>query len=115
MHMMQRLDVGLFAPMKKYWKKKLDAAKDEDPSTKLLAKTVFPKMLKELMKTRYLVPLDPSQVIDSLPSQEKSLNVSSTLDRVLLKKLETRRSQTGNVFEYEVLTPPSPPSCRKYK
>ncbi len=45
-HLMQPLDVGLFAPMKAAWRKQLTAYSDKDPAAKMLQKTEFPRMLK---------------------------------------------------------------------
>ena len=104
---MQPLDVGLFGPMKQLWGTKLHNARDQDPKANLLAKSIFPRMVKELVETLNvaahmpstfrkcgLFPIDPSQVLDRLPSKEKSLNIYSTLDQVLLDRLETRRFST---------------------
>ena len=103
-HMMQPLDVGLFGPMKQLWRTMLHEARDQDPTAKALAKGVFPKMLKELvnklntaahMPSAFrkcgLSPFDPSQVLDRLPSKESSLEISNTIDKVLLDRLETHR------------------------
>jgi hypothetical protein len=46
---MQPLDVGLFGPMKNGWRKLLREYSARDPTANLLQKTLFPKMLKELV------------------------------------------------------------------
>jgi hypothetical protein len=50
-HILQPLDVGLFGPMKACWRKQLREYAGQDPSASLLQKTLFPKMLKELVET----------------------------------------------------------------
>lgn len=47
---MQPLDVGIFGPMKSSWRKQLRKYQDQDPEAKLLKKTEFPAMLKELVE-----------------------------------------------------------------
>ncbi len=47
---LQPLDVGFFGPMKSAWRKQLKAYADQDPTAKLLVKTEFPRMLKELVE-----------------------------------------------------------------
>jgi DDE superfamily endonuclease len=46
---MQPLDVGYFGPMKGKWREQLRKYQDKDPEAKLLKKTEFPAMLKELI------------------------------------------------------------------
>jgi hypothetical protein len=48
---LQPLDVGLFAPMKANWRKQLRSYADKDPTSSLLQKTEFPRMLKELLES----------------------------------------------------------------
>ncbi len=48
---LQPLDAGLFGPMKACWRKQLREYAAQDPSASLLQKTLFPKMLKELVET----------------------------------------------------------------
>jgi hypothetical protein len=50
-HVLQPLDVGLFGPMKACWRRQLREYAAQDASASLLRKTVFPKMLKELVET----------------------------------------------------------------
>jgi hypothetical protein len=46
---MQALDVGVFAPLKKAWRNQQQSYLEKDPSTKLLNKLDFPKMLKAVL------------------------------------------------------------------
>jgi hypothetical protein len=48
-HILQPLDVGLFGPMKADWRKQLRSYASQDPTSSLLQKTQFPRMLKELV------------------------------------------------------------------
>lgn len=48
---MQPLDVGIFGPMKSSWREQLRKYQDQDPNAKLLKKTEFPRMLKELVES----------------------------------------------------------------
>jgi hypothetical protein len=48
---LQPLDVGIFGPMKTAWRKQLQKYREKDPTAKLLMKTVFPGMLKELVES----------------------------------------------------------------
>jgi hypothetical protein len=48
---MQPLDVGIFGPMKSSWRQQLRRYQDQDPDAKLLKKTEFPTMLKELVES----------------------------------------------------------------
>jgi hypothetical protein len=60
---MQPLDVGLFAPMKANWRKQLRAYADKDPSSSLLQKTEFPRMLKELLESLNMEQILPKAKI----------------------------------------------------
>jgi hypothetical protein len=51
-------DVGFFGPLKAAWKKQLKDYADRDPSAKLLAKTEFPRMIKEVLES-----LKPQEII----------------------------------------------------
>jgi hypothetical protein len=44
----QLLDVGFFGPMKRAWRQQLQKYSDQDPAAKLLIKSAFPCMLREL-------------------------------------------------------------------
>jgi hypothetical protein len=50
-HILQPLDVGLFGPMKANWRKQLRSYASQDPTSSLLQKTQFPRMLKELVES----------------------------------------------------------------
>ena len=96
--------MGVSAPMKKYWKDQLTKYKDQDPTAKLLAKTIFPRMLKELWDSLDgqrllpkafekcgLCPIIPMKAMERIPSIDSTEEIASHIDRSLLKKLETSR------------------------
>jgi hypothetical protein len=101
---MQPLDVGIFGPMKSAWRAQLSKYADKDPAAKLLLKTEFPKMLKELLLSLNpkqhlpaafekcgLVPLNRNKVLERIPSVKDTHTIARILDASLLKKLEVRR------------------------
>jgi hypothetical protein len=101
---MQPLDVGFFGPMKAAWRAQLRKYADKDPTAKLLLKTEFPSMLKELLealspekhlptafKKCGLVPVNREKVLERLPSIQESHVTARHLDATLLEKLEVRR------------------------
>jgi hypothetical protein len=101
---MQPLDVGIFGPMKSAWRAQLSKYADKDPAAKLLLKTEFPKMLKELLLSLNpkqhlpaafekcgLVPLNRNKVLERIPSVKDTHTIARNLDASLLQKLEVRR------------------------
>jgi hypothetical protein len=101
---MQPLDVGFFSVIKQLWRLLLRAYRKMDPAAKLLQKTEFPRMLKELLgkvnaeallppafERCGLYPINPAKVICRIPSIENSEEVARHVDRELLKTLEVRR------------------------
>jgi hypothetical protein len=101
---MQPLDVGLFGPMKAHWRKQLRAYADRDPTSNLLQKTEFPRMLKELLESLNceqllpkafercgLIPINPEKVLELIPSVVRTTEAARHLDAALLKRLEVRR------------------------
>lgn len=101
---MQPLDVGFFGPMKSAWRKQLRSYRKKDPAAKLLEKSSFPKMLKELLASLEpadllppafercgLYPLDPSKVTVRIPDVASTKEIARHVDEVLLKTLEVRR------------------------
>lgn len=90
--------------MKKAWRSLLQDYQAKDPKARLLQKTEFPRMLKELvgmlkpsehLPTAFekcgLAPVNREKVLDRLPSIEHSQEIARNIDAVLLKKLEVRR------------------------
>jgi hypothetical protein len=105
---MQPLDVGIFGPMKAAWRKQLKKYADLDPTAKLLKKTEFPRMIKELLLALKpkehlpkafekcgLCPINRQKVLDRIPSVLESEDIARNLDQQLLKKLEVRRFGEG--------------------
>ncbi len=43
--------MGFFGPLKAAWKKQLKGYADQDPTAKLLSKTEFPRMVKEVLES----------------------------------------------------------------
>ncbi len=77
---MQPLNVGFVGPMKAAWPAQLRKYVDRNPTAKLLLKTEFPSMLKELLevlstekhlptafKKSGLVPVNCEKVLERLP------------------------------------------------
>jgi hypothetical protein len=56
---LQPLDISLFASMKATWCKQQKSYADQDPSSSLLLKTEFPRMLKKLIKCLNMEELLP--------------------------------------------------------
>jgi hypothetical protein len=90
--------------MKRSWSKQLTFYSDRVPTAKLLQKSEFPRMLKELMnslnfkenlppafKKCTLSPINRNKVLERIPSVEEAEKVTCNLDKELLKKLEVRR------------------------
>jgi hypothetical protein len=105
---LQPLDVGFFGPMKNAWRKQLKGYADKDPTAKLLLKTEFPRMVKELITSLSpdkhlpaafekcgLFPIDREKVLSRIPSIQSSEAIARHVDAVLLKKLEVRRFGDG--------------------
>ena len=101
---LQPLDVGLFGPMKQSWKRQLWKYKAEDPSAKLLQKTEFPRILKELcgelnsteqlpraFEKCGLYPVNLDKPKERIPSIASTQDIARHVDKELLKKLEIRR------------------------
>ncbi len=101
---MQPLDVGFFGPMKTGWRKQLHKYQDQDPEAKLLKKTKFPAMLKELVEGLNpkqhlpnafrkcgLFPFNREEVLNRIPVFVPTQEIAKHMDAALLKKLEVRR------------------------
>ncbi len=103
---LQPLDVSFFGPMKNAWRKQLKGYADKDLTAKLLGKTEFPRMVKELitslstyLPTAFekcsLFPIDREKVLLRIPSIQSSEAIARHVDAVLLKNLEVRRFGDG--------------------
>ncbi len=105
---MQPLDVGIFRPMKNAWRAQLRRYQEQDPNFKILQKTEFPGMLKELVmsldtqgilhqafKKCSLFPIDREQVLERIPAAVQTEEIAQHVDAALLKKLEVRRFGEG--------------------
>jgi hypothetical protein len=72
--------VGFFGPLKAAWKKQLQLYSDRDPSAKLLAKSEFPRMIKEVLES-----LKPQELLSkALVSQKFFL---AKIDILLYEKV----------------------------
>jgi len=104
---LQPLDVGVYRSVKEQWRQLLRRMGQQDPSLKVMDKSVFPSMLRELMEHLDhkpllenafakcgLHPLDPERPLQNIPDILSSHEIASNLDQQLLKKLEVRRFGT---------------------
>ena len=103
-HLIQPLDVGIYAPMKAHWKKMLREYKELNPGVKIMAKTCFPSYLKELVKRCKpgnlmeaafekcgIFPINVDKSLERLPFSESNENIASNLDKSLIQILAERR------------------------
>lgn len=101
---MQPLDVGYFSQMKQAWRQMLRRITDADPTAKVLKKTEFPGLLKELLESLKpgqhlpkafekcgLYPINRDKVLDRIPTVLNRQEIASHMDHLVLKKLEVRR------------------------
>jgi hypothetical protein len=92
---MQPLDVGIFRPMMNAWRAQLRRYQDQDPNFKILQKTEFPGMLKELVmsldtqrilhqafKKCGLFPIDREQVLERIPAAVQTEEIAQHVDEV---------------------------------
>jgi hypothetical protein len=90
--------------MKSHWRKQLQKYSNMDPSAKLLQKTHFPKMLKELLDSLSpgqllpkafekcgIVPVNRQKVLERIPTVLQTEEIARHVDANLLKNLEVRR------------------------
>lgn len=104
-HMMQPLDVGIYGPLKKQWRKVLDSWRKESRTRGAIPKPQFPMLLKRLMdalapnmkknlqssfRTTGLCPFDPEAVLKKLPA-DRSGESGRVLDSSLLEFLKETR------------------------
>jgi hypothetical protein len=81
---------------------------DQDPNFKILQKTEFPGILKELVmsldtqrilhqafKKWGLFPIDREQVLERIPAAVQTEEITQHVDAALLRKLEVRRFGEG--------------------
>ena len=81
---MQPLDVGVFGPMKNAWRAQLRRYQDEDPNFKILQKTEFPGLLKELvmsLDTERILPRRSRSAACTPSTGSRSWNASLLLSR----------------------------------
>ena len=103
-HLIQPLDVGIYAPMKAHWKKMLREYKELNPGVNMIAKTAFPSYLKELVKRCKagnlmeatfekcgIFPINVEKTLERLPSSESNEDIASNLDKSLIQILAERR------------------------
>jgi hypothetical protein len=104
-HLLQPLDVAVFAPMKREWRSILANWKEEcAQQNKVFAtipKSVFPSLLSKLMEKDYshsvrsgfescgFIPLSLHKALSKLPVEDRE--VESTVQRQLLQKLNDMR------------------------
>ena len=100
-HVFQPLDVAVFAPMKKHWRKVMADWKKQSRSSKPFPKEIFPILLTKLVnsmqnlpdllksgfQTCGLHPLDRRQILMKLPQAPKQ-GAEQVLDEVVKGLLE---------------------------
>jgi hypothetical protein len=105
---LQPLDVGVFAPMKRKWREQLQKYAERDPAAKLLMKSAFPGMLKELYESLNtkdhlpkafercgLYPINRAKVLERIPASMQVAEIAQHMDKQLISKLEIRRFGEG--------------------
>ena len=107
-HVMQPLDVAVFAPMKKKWREILDKWRSESKSSASIPKEYFPTLLNRLwnavsqnvsknlksgFKATGLCPYDPSEVLKKIPGTlpENADEVQKTMSQSLIDVLQDLR------------------------
>jgi hypothetical protein len=104
-HILQPLDVAVFAPMKRYWREILSSWKDDcmarNKNFTTLPKQEFPRLLKKLLTKDYsesirsgfetcgLYPFSLEKALAKLPEEER--DVESNVQRQLLQQLSAMR------------------------
>jgi DDE superfamily endonuclease len=107
-HLIQPLDVGFFAQMKRAWRNQLRSYAAEDPDAKALEKTRFPAMLNELLESLNpkrdlpkafekcgLLPINREKVLKEIPSALQTEEIAQHVDAGLIEKLQIRRFGGG--------------------
>lgn len=111
-HLLQPLDVCVFGPAKRVWRKVMDTWRKETRTKASIPKSCFPALLKRLFdqmpgehlisgfKACGILPLDPAQVLKRLPGSEDSASalndsVTSLLQEHLLPKAREGRQKRG--------------------
>lgn len=109
-HVMQPLDVAIFAPMKKKWRAILDDWRRTSRIKGTLPKEHFPNLLHRLWRSvqetveKYLTgfrttgifPYDPQQPLSKLPEIPSETSTSSILTDSVLEFLQETRGQTSS-------------------
>ena len=107
-HLCQPLDVSFFGPMKRHWRRILEAYKMKNPKTSSFDKSKFPHLLKQLLedsgmksqdnmkagfKACGICPFNPNQVLHKLPDTNKLHNdsVQELISGTLLDYLQAYR------------------------
>ena len=103
-HIFQPLDVVVFAPLKKYWRKVLDGWKKESQRHSAFPKEVFPILLNKLwvlledklsdylksgFRTCGLYPIDETEILKKLP-QKPSGDAVQILNEAVIKMFESQ-------------------------
>ena len=114
-HMLQPLDVGIFAPLKKQWRKILDRWRQESRRKGTIPKEQFPMLLQRLMdgiapnikknlqsafRATGICPIDPQVVLRKLPSETNTTS-GRVLDESLLEFLKKTRGYNSNRIRHQ--------------
>ena len=104
----QPLDVSFFAPLKRKWRQLLNSWKSAHPKESTVPKTVFPKLLKELVgemnkenlvsgfKKCGIYPLNREEVLSRVPDAERCKEANEHVDAVLIDMLNTSSGKDGS-------------------
>ncbi|XP_043226388.1 uncharacterized protein LOC122383728 [Amphibalanus amphitrite] len=99
-HLLQPLDVGVFGPAKRVWRRILENWRKEARSRQSIPKTSFPGLLKKLcskmpganLKAGFkgcgILPLDPAQVLKHLPGTSDDQDSRSLLSESVTSLLQ---------------------------
>ena len=106
-HMLQPLDVAVFRPLKRIWRKVLEDWKKETRSSRPLTKNLFPLKLKQVftqLKEEHLIsgfratgifPLKREKGIDMLPGKQIPTNIQQSLSSSAVKILRDHCRRSG--------------------
>ena len=113
-HLLQPLDVAVFRPLKRMWKKILLEKKEKKKGTGVaLPKDKIPEALKELMlgmqptmatniksgfKKAGMIPVNPAEVLSEIPQEEPS-TATEELENSLVLYLKKKRFSDENMTE----------------
>ena len=105
-HLCQKLDVAVFGPVKRFWRRILDKWRKDTRRKGTIPKTQFPGLLKKLCETfsshnlksgfraTWIFPVDRNQVLKRLPSTPSSKEIGAEDYSIALNKSVMNLLQT---------------------